>query len=129
MVASMNYTTLAQNSILEQSKSLQILAQDIPRDFAPLVEHILTFKGRIVLMGMGKSGYIARKIAASLSSTGTPAFYIHPGEASHGDLGMIAEIDEVSVWIGKFKRKSLLLPRVESAFMVIAAIFMLNRLQ
>lgn len=107
MVASMDYTTLAKNSILEQSKSLQILAQDIPRDFAPLVEHILTFKGRIVLMGMGKSGYIARKIAASLSSTGTPAFYIHPGEASHGDLGMITEIDMVIMLSNSGETKEL----------------------
>jgi arabinose-5-phosphate isomerase len=95
MVVSVNYISLAQKSILEQSGALQLLAHNIPDDFSALVEYILKFKGRVVLMGMGKSGYIAKKIAASLSSTGTPAFYIHPGEASHGDLGMITEVDMV----------------------------------
>jgi len=52
-------------------------------------------KGRVIVTGMGKSGHIARKIAATLASTGTPAMFVHPGEASHGDLGMIAEGDAV----------------------------------
>jgi arabinose-5-phosphate isomerase len=52
---------------------------------------MLDCTGRIVVSGMGKSGHIARKIAATLASTGTPAFFVHPGEASHGDLGMITE--------------------------------------
>lgn len=89
----MDYINLAQKNIKAQSKSLSILAQNIPKDFAALIEYILEFKGRVILMGMGKSGYIAKKISASLASTGTPAFYIHPGEASHGDLGMITESD------------------------------------
>ena len=52
-------------------------------------------KGRVILTGMGKSGHIAKKIAASLASTGTPSFFIHPAEASHGDLGMVVEDDVI----------------------------------
>ncbi|MBP6776599.1 MAG: KpsF/GutQ family sugar-phosphate isomerase [Piscinibacter sp.] len=63
--------------------------------FAAAVELILACRGRVVVMGMGKSGHIGRKIAATLSSTGTPALFVHPGEASHGDLGMVAPGDVV----------------------------------
>ena len=56
---------------------------------------MLDCKGRVVVIGMGKSGHIAGKIAATLASTGTPAFFVHPGEASHGDLGMITASDVV----------------------------------
>ncbi|MEE9330275.1 MAG: SIS domain-containing protein, partial [Parvularculaceae bacterium] len=57
--------------------------------FVASVELIATLNGRVIVTGMGKSGHIARKIAATLASTGQPAMYVHPGEASHGDLGMI----------------------------------------
>nr|WP_295781272.1 KpsF/GutQ family sugar-phosphate isomerase [Rhodoferax sp.] len=63
--------------------------------FAQAVDLILTIKGRVVVMGMGKSGHIGRKIAATLASTGTPAMFVHPAEASHGDLGMITAVDLV----------------------------------
>jgi arabinose-5-phosphate isomerase len=63
--------------------------------FARAVEKILNVRGRVVVMGIGKSGHIARKIAATLASTGTPAMFVHPAEASHGDLGMIKPIDLV----------------------------------
>jgi arabinose-5-phosphate isomerase len=63
--------------------------------FAKAVELILGVKGRVVVMGMGKSGHIGRKIAATLASTGTPAMFVHPAEASHGDLGMITAVDLV----------------------------------
>ena len=63
--------------------------------FAAAVEMILACRGRVVVMGMGKSGHIGRKIAATLSSTGTPALFVHPAEASHGDLGMVAPGDVV----------------------------------
>jgi arabinose-5-phosphate isomerase len=91
----MNFTEMAKKGIKEQSKALISLAAQLPEDFSKLVEYILNLKGRVILTGMGKSGYIARKISASLASTGTPALYIHPGEASHGDLGMITESDMV----------------------------------
>lgn len=63
--------------------------------FAQAVDLILAVKGRVVVMGMGKSGHIGRKIAATLASTGTPAMFVHPAEASHGDLGMITALDLV----------------------------------
>jgi len=63
--------------------------------FADAVERMLTLRGRVVVMGMGKSGHVGRKIAATLASTGTPAMFVHPAEASHGDLGMIKAIDLV----------------------------------
>src|SRR6185437_11943352 len=71
------------------------LGQSLNGDFSRAIDAILSIKGRVTVTGMGKSGHIARKIAATLSSTGTPAQFVHPGEASHGDLGMIAENDAV----------------------------------
>jgi arabinose-5-phosphate isomerase len=71
--------------------------------FAEAVEALLTAKGRVVVTGMGKSGHVARKVAATLASTGTPAFFLHPAEASHGDLGMIGAGDVVLAfsWSGE----------------------------
>lgn len=63
--------------------------------FAQTVERILAIQGRVVVMGMGKSGHVGRKIAATLASTGTPALFVHPAEASHGDLGMVTATDLV----------------------------------
>ncbi|MGB1158606.1 MAG: KpsF/GutQ family sugar-phosphate isomerase [Porticoccaceae bacterium] len=71
------------------------LAQRINTDFVQACEVILACKGRVVVTGMGKSGHIGNKIAATLASTGTPAFFVHPGEASHGDMGMITKDDVV----------------------------------
>lgn len=71
------------------------LADRIDGRFAAACQMILDCKGRAVVVGMGKSGHIGNKIAATLASTGTPAFFVHPGEASHGDLGMITGIDLV----------------------------------
>ena len=67
----------------------------INSDFSLACETILACEGRVVVTGMGKSGHIGNKIAATLASTGTPAFFVHPGEASHGDLGMITKNDVV----------------------------------
>lgn len=69
------------------------MAQTLPADFAVAVERILATRGRIILSGMGKSGHIARKIASTFASTGTPAYFVHPAEASHGDLGVITQED------------------------------------
>ena len=71
------------------------LGARIGPEFADAVQAILRCSGRVVVMGMGKSGHIGRKIAATLASTGTPAMFVHPGEASHGDLGMITPADVV----------------------------------
>jgi arabinose-5-phosphate isomerase len=71
------------------------LKQHLGDAFAQAVEMMLLVKGRVVVMGMGKSGHIGRKITATLASTGTPAMFVHPAEASHGDLGMIKPVDLV----------------------------------
>lgn len=71
------------------------LKSRIGEPFAQAVQAMLSVRGRVVVMGMGKSGHIGRKIAATLASTGTPAMFVHPAEASHGDLGMIKSIDIV----------------------------------
>jgi len=78
-----------------ETRALQALHQRMDTSFAAACRLILACQGRVVASGMGKSGHVARKIAATLASTGTPAFYVHPGEASHGDLGMITDADVV----------------------------------
>lgn len=75
--------------------ALQAVHDRLDGAFSQACERILACEGRVVCTGMGKSGHIARKIAATLASTGTPAFYVHPGEAGHGDLGMITDADVV----------------------------------
>jgi arabinose-5-phosphate isomerase len=76
---------------------------DLGRSFIASVELIRSAKGRVIVTGMGKSGHVARKIAATFASTGTPAFFVHPGEASHGDLGMITADDVIMAlsWSGE----------------------------
>ncbi|MCE2481678.1 MAG: KpsF/GutQ family sugar-phosphate isomerase [Alphaproteobacteria bacterium] len=88
----------ARRVLATEARALERLAETLTTDFARAVDMLDSAAGRIVVSGMGKSGHIARKIAATLASTGAPALYIHPGEASHGDLGMIApEGDAVMV--------------------------------
>mgnify|MGYP001340928670 FL=1 len=78
-----------------EAEAISTLADQIDGTFAHAIEILHSIEGRIIVTGMGKSGHIARKIAATLSSTGSPAQYVHPGEASHGDLGMIKDEDAV----------------------------------
>lgn len=99
---------IAQRVITEEAHALEVLSKNIPADLTKLVDSILNIKGRVILLGVGKSGYIARKIASSMASTGTPAFYIHPGEASHGDLGMITTADIVIMLSNSGETKELL---------------------
>ena len=81
---------LAARRVLQiEGRALLTLAEALPADFGPAVELILATSGRVIVSGMGKSGHVGRKIAATLASTGTPAFFVHPAEASHGDLGMV----------------------------------------
>ena len=103
----MSHLKTAKEAIIEQSEALKILANYIPKDFSNLIDYIMKLEGRVILIGMGKSSYIAKKIAASLASTGTPAFFIHPGEASHGDLGMITEDDMVIMLSNSGETKEL----------------------
>ncbi|MDF1722342.1 MAG: KpsF/GutQ family sugar-phosphate isomerase [Minwuia sp.] len=76
-----------------EAKALTALAAGLDESFVAAVDCLVRVKGRVILTGMGKSGHIARKIAATMASTGTPAYFVHPGEASHGDLGMITDND------------------------------------
>ena len=76
-----------------EAEAIRRLCAELPDDFATAVEAILACKGRVILGGIGKSGHIARKIAATLASTGTPSHFVHPAEASHGDLGMVTRED------------------------------------
>ncbi|PJE28990.1 arabinose-5-phosphate isomerase [Pseudooceanicola antarcticus] len=83
----------ARRVLRTEADALAHLAEHLPEDFAPAIRKILGSKGRVIVSGMGKSGHIGRKIAATLASTGTPSHFVHPGEASHGDLGMITPED------------------------------------
>jgi arabinose-5-phosphate isomerase len=85
--------TTARRVITEEAAALTALSAALDDSFAQAVTLILTAKGRVIVTGMGKSGHIGRKIAATFASTGTPAYFVHPAEASHGDLGMVAEGD------------------------------------
>lgn len=78
-----------------EARAIDLLKSRIDGEFLRACELMLDCAGRVVVSGMGKSGHVARKIAATLASTGTPAFFVHPGEASHGDLGMITQKDVV----------------------------------
>ncbi len=78
-----------------EAEALTMLAASLDGSFADAVALLLEARGRVIVSGMGKSGHIARKLAATLASTGTPAQFVHPAEASHGDLGMITEQDVV----------------------------------
>ncbi|ALS99049.1 KpsF/GutQ family sugar-phosphate isomerase [Lacimicrobium alkaliphilum] len=89
----MNYQHIARQVFEIEAQAVAKLAQRLDKQFDQAVEKILRTKGRVIVCGMGKSGQIGRKIAATLASTGTPSFFMHPGEAYHGDLGMIARED------------------------------------
>jgi len=78
-----------------ESEGLDTLGQTLDETFIEVLNILQSVTGRIVVSGMGKSGHVARKISSTLASTGVPSFFVHPGEASHGDLGMIAESDAV----------------------------------
>ncbi|MES2636374.1 MAG: KpsF/GutQ family sugar-phosphate isomerase [Pseudomonadota bacterium] len=86
---------LARSVLAIEAHEITLLANRLDASFEAAVQLILQCKGRIVVSGMGKSGHIGGKIAATLASTGTPAFFMHPAEASHGDLGMITDGDVV----------------------------------
>jgi arabinose-5-phosphate isomerase len=89
------FTASGRRTIKMESDAVAAMEQRIGLDFDHACELLLKTRGRVIVTGMGKSGHIARKIAATLASTGTPAFFVHPGEASHGDMGMITGDDAV----------------------------------
>ncbi|MDA3978213.1 SIS domain-containing protein, partial [Gallibacterium sp. AGMB14963] len=83
----------AQAVIATEIESIEAMSSKLNQQFVKAVDIILSTKGRVVVVGMGKSGIIGQKLAATMASTGTPSFFVHPGEAFHGDLGMIKPID------------------------------------
>ncbi|BFU59914.1 putative arabinose 5-phosphate isomerase [Rodentibacter sp. JRC1] len=91
----MNYLQIARDTLSVESHALTQLSQRLDEDFNKVVELILACQGRVVIGGIGKSGLIGKKIVATLASTGTPSFFLHPTEAFHGDLGMLKPIDIV----------------------------------
>ncbi|MCX7301788.1 MAG: KpsF/GutQ family sugar-phosphate isomerase [Rhodobacterales bacterium] len=97
MPDSAQFLTTARRVIGEEAAALTALGEGLGPSFAAAVQTLLAAKGRVIVSGMGKSGHIARKIAATFSSTGTPAHFVHPAEASHGDMGMMAKGDVVIV--------------------------------
>lgn len=100
-----------------ESDAVSNLVEQLDVHFAAACNRILACKGRVILIGMGKSGHIARKIAATLASTGTPAFFVHPAEAGHGDLGMITDKDCVLAlsYSGQTRELLDLLPHLKRA--------------
>ena len=95
MTAKQRPTEIARDVLTIESAALTRLHDELPADFDAVVHLLLGVSGRVIVSGMGKSGHVAAKIAATMASTGTPAQYVHPGEASHGDLGMITAVDAV----------------------------------
>ena len=87
--------SLAREALEIEASALSAMSERLNGAFTDVVQRILQLPGRVVVMGMGKSGHVGRKVAATLASTGTPAFFVHPAEASHGDLGMLTADDLV----------------------------------
>jgi len=98
----------AKRVLLTEAEAIRQMAENLDDSFKHVVTQIASTNGRIVLTGMGKSGIICRKIAATLSSTGTPAFFLHPAEAIHGDLGMVISDDTVIAVSNSGETKELL---------------------
>src|SRR5512142_3009759 len=101
--------------IATEARAIEILHDRIDGRFLRACQLMIECQGRVVVSGMGKSGHIARKIAATLASTGTPSFFVHPGEASHGDLGMITRHDVVLAisYCGETDELLLILPVIK----------------
>ncbi len=102
-----SYINSAIAATKQEIKGLEALVDFYDENFSKAIDLILNCKGRVIISGMGKSGHVANKIAATLASTGTPSFFIHPGEASHGDLGMIMADDVVILLSNSGETKEL----------------------
>jgi arabinose-5-phosphate isomerase len=111
----MNYKEIAQETLKIEANTLLKSAQNIDDVFDKAVEIILTCKGKLIITGVGKSGLIGAKMAATFASTGTPSFFLHPTEALHGDLGMIGKEDVVIAisYSGESEELSSILPHVK----------------
>lgn len=110
----MNYKQIAQETLNIEAQTLLDASKSIGEDFVKCIDIILACKGKLIITGVGKSGLIGAKMAATFASTGTPSFFIHPTEALHGDLGMIGK-DDVVIGIsysGESEELSSILPHV-----------------
>ena len=103
-----NFISSALRVIEIESQAVMSLSKQIQPDFENLCKEILKIKGKLILMGIGKSGHIAQKISATLSSTGTSSFFIHPTEAAHGDLGMISKQDAIFILSNSGETKEII---------------------
>ena len=103
-----NYIDTAKRVIKTEADAVMNLTHQISPDFEKLCERILDTEGKLILMGIGKSGHIAQKISATLSSTGTSSFFIHPTEAAHGDLGMISKDDSILILSNSGETKEII---------------------
>ncbi|WP_295022842.1 KpsF/GutQ family sugar-phosphate isomerase [Sulfurimonas sp.] len=111
----MNYKEIAQETLTTEANTLLESAKNVDDDFSRAVEIILGCKGKLIVTGVGKSGLIGAKMAATFASTGTPSFFLHPTEALHGDLGMIGKDDVVIAisYSGESEELSSILPHVK----------------
>ena len=106
---------IAKKVIQTEADSILMLKDKIDQTLNDACQLMLSCEGKVILIGMGKSGHIAKKIAATLASTGTPSFYVHPGEAGHGDLGMVNDKDVVIIisYSGESDEIITLLPSIK----------------
>ena len=114
---------IAQRALLIEAAALSDLSPRLGAAFASAVQAVLASSGRVAVMGMGKSGHVGRKIVATLASTGTPALFVHPAEASHGDLGMVTPQDVVLALSnsGESDELNMVLPMLKRLGVVIIA--------
>ena len=105
----------AKKTIEIQADSIASLTNQIDKSFAEIGKKVSLLKGKLIVMGVGKSGHVGQKVSATLASTGTPSFFIHPTEAAHGDLGMIAKDDAVLIFSnsGETKEVTEILPALK----------------
>jgi len=105
----------AKKTIGIQADSIASLRNQIGKSFAEIAKKVSLIKGKLIVMGVGKSGHVGQKVSATLASTGTPSFFIHPTEAAHGDLGMIAKDDAVLIFSnsGETKEVAAILPALK----------------
>ena len=110
-----DYASIVQETLRTEANTLLFSAQNISEDLDAIVETILSCRGKLIVTGVGKSGLIGAKMAATFASTGTPSFFLHPTEAMHGDLGMISKEDVVLAisYSGESEELSSILPHVK----------------
>ena len=114
-MSSNKFINSAKKTIEIQADSITSLINQIDKSFAEIGKKVSLLKGKLIVMGVGKSGHVGQKVSATLASTGTPSFFIHPTEAAHGDLGMIAKDDAVLIFSnsGETKEVTEILPALK----------------